>query len=122
MRVEPLLPDAAPLAASGGGNAGSFAMALDALGAVLGSAERAEDAFADGGGTLQEAVYERARADVALSVATATAQRVAQSVQSISICKFRIMPALTRRWLGGTRCPQRRIVAGSLHPLPWSRR
>jgi flagellar hook-basal body complex protein FliE len=82
VRVEPLLPDAAPFAAAGG-DAGAFAKALDALYTILGSAQRAEDAFADGGGTLQEAVYERARADVALSVATATAQRVAQSVQSI---------------------------------------
>jgi len=83
VRVEQLLPDAAPVAAAGGRDAGGFAKALDALDAILGSAERAEDAFADGGGTLQEAVYERARADVALSVATATAQRIAQSVQSI---------------------------------------
>lgn len=86
MRVEPLLPDAAPLAAAGGGeaaDAGGFAKALDALGTILGGAERAEDSFAYGGGTLQEAVYERARADIALSVATATAQRIAQSVQSI---------------------------------------
>ena len=50
---------------------------------MLGSAEGAEDSFAYGGGTLQEAVYERARADVALSVATATAQRITQSVQSV---------------------------------------
>jgi flagellar hook-basal body complex protein FliE len=83
VRVEPLLPDAAPFAAAGGGDAGGFAKALDALDTIFGSAERAEDAFADGGGSLQEAVYERARADVALSVATATAQRIAQSVQSI---------------------------------------
>ena len=71
MRVEPLLPDTAPFAAAGG-DAGTGDVA-----------ERAEDSFAYGGGTLQEAVYERARADVALSVATATAQRIAQSVQSI---------------------------------------
>jgi flagellar hook-basal body complex protein FliE len=83
VRVEPLRPDAAPFAAAGGDAGGGFAKALDALGTILGSAERAEDSFAYGGGTLQEAVYERARADVALSVATATAQRVAQSVQSI---------------------------------------
>jgi flagellar hook-basal body complex protein FliE len=83
VRAEPLLPDAAPFAAADGGDGGGFAKALDALDTVLGGAQRAEDAFADGGGSLQEAVYERARADVALSVATATAQRIAQSVQSI---------------------------------------
>jgi flagellar hook-basal body complex protein FliE len=83
VRVEPLLPDAAPFAAAGSGDAGAFAKALDALGSILGSADSAEDSFAYGGGTLQEAVYERARADVALSVATATAQRIVQSVQAV---------------------------------------
>lgn len=83
MRVEPLLPDAPPLGTLGRGDAAGFAKALDALSEMLGSAEAAEDSFAYGGGTLQEAVYERARADVALSVATATAQRITQSVQSV---------------------------------------
>lgn len=83
MRVEPLLPDTAPFASAAGGGAAGFAQALDALGTVLSSADRAESSFAYGGGTLQEAVYERARADVALSVATATAQRIAQSVQAV---------------------------------------
>jgi flagellar hook-basal body complex protein FliE len=77
-----LLPDAAPSAASNEDAAG-FSRVLDALANVLSDANRAEDAFAYGGGTLQEAVYDRARADVALSVATATAQRIVQSVQSI---------------------------------------
>jgi hypothetical protein len=49
----------------------------------LNGANRAEDAFAYGGGTLERAVYERAQADVTLSVATATAQRIAQTVQSV---------------------------------------
>ncbi len=82
MRVELLVPDAPPpRRAAGDDNA--FAQALDAIGAVLAGADRAEDAFAVGDGTLQAAVYERARADVALSVATATAQRAAQALQSI---------------------------------------
>jgi flagellar hook-basal body complex protein FliE len=46
-------------------------------------AQSAEDAFARGAGSLQDAVYERARADVALAVATAAAQRGAQAIQSI---------------------------------------
>lgn len=83
MRVEPLLPDAPPLGTPGGGAAAGFAKALDAVGEMLDSAESGEDSFAYGGATLQEAVYERARADVALSVATATAQRITQSVQSV---------------------------------------
>jgi flagellar hook-basal body complex protein FliE len=67
------------------GNAGSaeFARALNALGSALTDATRAEDAFAYGTGTLQNAIYERTRADVALSVATSSAQRVAQAVQSV---------------------------------------
>ena len=83
MRVEPLIPDIGPMPQTPSPDAGAFAKALDALGDVLGGAQRAEDAFASGRGTLQTAVYERARADVALSVATATAQRLAQSIQSI---------------------------------------
>lgn len=83
MRVEPLLPDAPAAPAADTGDAGAFARSLDALGAVLHGAQTAEDAFASGAGTLQEAVYERARADVALAVATAAAQRCAQAVQSV---------------------------------------
>jgi flagellar hook-basal body complex protein FliE len=49
----------------------------------LNKAEGAEDAFAAGSGDLQSAIYERARADVALSVATAAAQRTTQALQSI---------------------------------------
>ncbi len=84
MTVEPLLPDA-PLAAASprDGDAGAFVRALDALGGMLRGAESAEDAFAAGAGSLQEAVYERARADVALSAATAAAQRTAQSISSV---------------------------------------
>ncbi len=61
----------------------AFGKALDDLGSVLGSAGAAEDRFASGSGDLQTAVYERARADVALAVATAAAQRTAQALQAI---------------------------------------
>lgn len=82
MRVEALIPDVAPRsAAPSAGN--TFAKMVDDLGAVLGTAEHAEDAFAAGAGDLQNAIYERARADVALAVATAAAQRTAQALQSI---------------------------------------
>jgi flagellar hook-basal body complex protein FliE len=84
MRVETLIPDAAPLPRNQNPpQSNAFAKILDDLGAVLGEAENAEDAFAKGTGDLQTAVYERARADVALSVATAAAQRTAQALQSI---------------------------------------
>jgi len=82
VRVELLTPDVAP--SSGASvSTGAFARALDLIGDLLSGATRAEDAFARGSGDLQNAVYERARADVALSVAAATAQRVAQTVQSL---------------------------------------
>ncbi|HLX26051.1 MAG TPA: flagellar hook-basal body complex protein FliE [Candidatus Cybelea sp.] len=81
MTVEPLVPDAPVSAPSHDDDL--FARALDAVAAALSGATRAEDAFAYGRGTLQDAIYERAQADVALSVATATAQRLAQAVQSL---------------------------------------
>jgi len=83
MRVEPLLPDMAPGPNADAQDSAGFARVLDALGGALTGATRAEDAFAYDAGTLEAAVYERARADVALSVATATAQRAVQAVQSI---------------------------------------
>ncbi|MDE2481654.1 MAG: hypothetical protein KGN02_05655 [bacterium] len=87
MKVELLAPDAAPALdrtrPSDPSDAASFARALDALGAIFDGANRAEDAFAAGAGSLQEAIYERARADVALSIASAAAQRGAQALQSI---------------------------------------
>ncbi|HKU80914.1 MAG TPA: flagellar hook-basal body complex protein FliE [Candidatus Tumulicola sp.] len=84
MRVEPLLPDtAAPALAPETPDAGAFNRSLDALGSALERAQASEDAFAAGSGSLQDAMYDRARADVALSVATAAAQRCAQAVQSL---------------------------------------
>ncbi|HEY2475687.1 MAG TPA: flagellar hook-basal body complex protein FliE [Candidatus Cybelea sp.] len=83
MRVEPLVADATPGDSPNSGAAGGFAQTLDALAKTLGGAERAEDAFARGSGSLQDAIYERARADVALSVATAAAQRLVQSLSAV---------------------------------------
>jgi flagellar hook-basal body complex protein FliE len=82
VRVEPLLPDAPALPDRAGDGRG-FSQVLDALSDALSDASKAEDDFAYGRGTLHDAIYERAQADVALSVATATAQRIAQAVQSI---------------------------------------
>ncbi|HZZ00809.1 MAG TPA: flagellar hook-basal body complex protein FliE [Candidatus Baltobacteraceae bacterium] len=86
MKVELLHPDlpAAPERSAGGSDAAKlFADVAQALGATLDRADKAENAFAGGAGSLQAAVYERARADVALSVATAAAQRATQAIQSI---------------------------------------
>jgi len=82
VRVEPIVPDQ-PATPSAPDDGADFAQALDAVGNALAGATLAEDAFAYGAGTLESAVYERARADVALSVATATAQRFTQAIQSV---------------------------------------
>jgi flagellar hook-basal body complex protein FliE len=84
MRVEPIVPDVPPAAADRTAEStADFARALDALDAALAGAERAEDRFARGAGTLHAAIYERARADVALAVATSSASRAAQAISSI---------------------------------------
>jgi flagellar hook-basal body complex protein FliE len=84
MRVEALVPDVAPSQRPVTAPASSaFSGILDDLGAVFQKAQGAEDAFASGSGDLQSAIYERARADVALSVAAAAAQRTAQALQAI---------------------------------------
>ncbi len=83
MRVELLIPDSAPHPTTSPGDQSGFGRALDAIGRVLGDATQAEDAYADGTGSLQDAMYRRAQADVALSVATAAAQRAAQAVQTL---------------------------------------
>jgi len=83
MTVVPLIPDTPIAAPTQARDNSRFAALLDDLGAVLNKAESAENAFASGSGSLSSAIYERARADVVLSVATATAQRTAQGLQSI---------------------------------------
>jgi flagellar hook-basal body complex protein FliE len=57
--------------------------ALDAASNVLGRADAAERAFAQGRGGLQEMVLERAQADVVLSIAGAAASRTAQALTTI---------------------------------------
>ncbi len=90
MRVDVLIPDGpvapqGPQAAHAGADAdaNAFARLLDAAGAILTGADRAETAFAAHRGGLQEMVVERARADVALQVAASAAQRAAQSVSTL---------------------------------------
>ena len=83
MKVELLQADAAPATTPQPADSGQFTRVLDSIGSLLDGASAAEDAFARGSGSLQAAVYERARADVALSVATAAAQRSAQALTAI---------------------------------------
>lgn len=82
MRVEPLVIDA-PAASAQVAQPNDFARLLDDLGATLERAEGSENAYASGTGTLQHAVYERARADVALGIAVAAASRATQALQSV---------------------------------------
>jgi len=85
VKVELLVPDlpAAPQRPAANAGPSFLADVANALGTTLERAESAENAFAAGSGSLQAAVYERARADVALSVATAAAGRATQAIQSI---------------------------------------
>jgi len=85
MKIVPLVPDAAapqramPAPAEGS----SFGTLVDDVGRLFSKAERAENAFASGAGDLGAAIYERARAEVALAVTTAAASRTVQGLQSI---------------------------------------
>jgi flagellar hook-basal body complex protein FliE len=88
MRAELLIPDgpagpAGPRAAAAPANENAFARLVDAAGAILERADRAETAFAAHRGGLQEMVVERARADVALQIAATAAQRTAQSLSTL---------------------------------------
>ena len=83
MKVELLQPDASAVSPAPSSDAAAFANALSQVSDQLAAATSAEDAYASGQGTLQAAMYERARADVALSVAAATAQRAAQALTSL---------------------------------------
>ena len=82
MTIAPLEPDvAAPVAMPQA--ARGFGALVDAAGDALGAAEAAERAFAAHRGGLQEMVVERARADIALAIAAAAAQRAVQGVQTL---------------------------------------
>jgi hypothetical protein len=86
MSVESLVPDVsadAPVRSPLPGTGGAFGALVDAAGGVLAQADDAERAFAAHRGGLQEMVVERARADIALQLAAASAQRVAQGLQTL---------------------------------------
>jgi flagellar hook-basal body complex protein FliE len=88
MRVEALVPDVAtpalgPVPAPPSAAANTFGALVDAAAGALDRAGDAEAAFAAHRGGLQEMVVERARADIALQIAAAAAQRVTQGVQTL---------------------------------------
>jgi flagellar hook-basal body complex protein FliE len=83
-----LVPDA-PLDAAANADASTFGFGslVDALRAGTQQLERAQGAersFVDGTGGLQEMVFERAKADVIVSIATAASSRVTQSLNSLT--------------------------------------
>jgi flagellar hook-basal body complex protein FliE len=81
----PAIPDDSP--ALGASTDPSFGALVERMfggtSAALERADTAERAFARGRGGLQEMVLERAQADVALSIASATAARTAQALTTI---------------------------------------
>jgi len=85
MQVTPLVPDVAPDAPRGAAPPApnAFGELVDAAGAALAQADAAERAFSTHTGGLQEMVVERARADIALQIAAASAQRVTQGLQTL---------------------------------------
>ena len=83
MTVRPILPDEARASAPAGVEKNAFAGIVDALGATLRKGSQAEDVFAAGHGSLRDAVYARAKADVAVEVAAAELRHAAQALQSI---------------------------------------
>jgi len=86
MQVETLVPDIAPDAPRVTplpGTAGAFGDLVDVAGTVLAKADGAERAFAAHHGGLQEMVVERARADIALQIASAGVGRVTQGLQTL---------------------------------------
>ncbi len=82
MRVDALVPDVA-VPATTPAHPNAFAALVDAASGALEDAAGAEAAFAAHRGGLQEMVVERARADIALQIAAAGAQRVAQGLQTL---------------------------------------
>jgi hypothetical protein len=63
---------------------GALLDALNAGGAQLERAEGAENAYISGAGSLQDMVFERAKADSLVSVAAAASSRMAQSLNTLA--------------------------------------
>lgn len=85
MNAVPISDGAAPVAADVPDFAGAseFAAALSGIDGALERAAGAEAAFVAGRGSLADMVIDRARADVALSVAAAGASHLTTAVSTI---------------------------------------
>jgi hypothetical protein len=77
------LDGALPGPSADGGLFGGLVGGFESAGAALERAEHADRAFANGRGGLGEMVFERARADSILSIASAGASKAAQALNTI---------------------------------------
>ena len=83
MKIDRLVPDVAPVVSAPVPAGSIFTALVDAAGAQLERADRAETAFTSGRGGITEMMIERARADIALQIATTTASRATQALNSV---------------------------------------
>ena len=83
MRVDVLVPDRALTTQAPSVGSGVFGQLVDAAGAQLERADVAEAAFTNGRGGIMEMMVERARADIALQIATTGALRATQALNAI---------------------------------------
>lgn len=83
MKVDVLVPDRALSTPAPSVGSGVFGQLVDAAGAQLDHADVAEAAFTSGRGGITEMMVERARADIALQIATTGASRATQALNTI---------------------------------------
>ena len=83
MKIDALIPDAAPALVQPNAGEPLFARLVDAAGGQLDRADRAEAALTQGRGGITEMMVERARADIALQIAATAASRGAQALNTV---------------------------------------
>lgn len=92
MTVEPLVPDTPPaggmiptpqMPAPDDPLVGEFQAAIGSVGGALSDANTAQQSFINGTGSLQSMVFERARADALLEVASSVAQHAGQELNQL---------------------------------------
>ena len=83
MHVDAIVPDVPAASPAQSEDGGAFAKIVDSAGAQLDAADRAEAAFVDGSGGVQEMVVARAQADVALQIAAAATQHAVTSINTL---------------------------------------
>ena len=88
MNVDPVgrgggVAQPAPAVTTGKAFADILAAAIDSTQAAVGSADDSAAAVAAGGGSVMQAALDRARADVALEIASVAASRVSGALNSL---------------------------------------